>query len=85
MAPLVNAARALGVEPVTAALAGGEDYELLFTARPRRHADPLATDFRKAFRLPIARVGHVVARPGIRLRTAGGAARAVTEPGWEHW
>jgi thiamine-monophosphate kinase len=85
MTPLVHAARALGVEPVAAALAGGEDYELLFTARPRRDADLLAARFRKAFRLPIVRVGHVLPRPGIRLRTAGGASRAVSEQAWQHW
>ena len=49
-------ARALAEPPAATALRGGEDYELLFTARPARR-DRLAEAFRRRFGLRIARIG----------------------------
>ncbi len=60
-----------GVDPVTAAVAGGDDYELLFSA-PRRARGRLATVVRQARGVPITRIGQltkeadtVVVRDGV--------------------
>ncbi len=66
-----EAAAALGVDPVSAFLAGGEDYELLMAVRPHRYGA-----FRRAARafpagaIPI---GVVTARPGVAVRRADGS------------
>ena len=47
-----------GADPVTAAVAGGDDYELLF-AVPRRGRGRLATVIRQAQGLPVTRIGQL--------------------------
>lgn len=58
-------------DPVDAALAGGEDYELLFAVpdRPRSRAQLLA---RLVAPLPLTRVGTVTAEPALQLRRTTG-------------
>lgn len=59
-------------------LAGGDDYELLFTAPPSRRAD-VDTSAASAG-LPVWRIGTIEAEPGLRLvdgRAQGPQARAV--------
>ncbi len=60
---------ARGVDPVAAALGGGEDYELLLAA-PRRHARRLAAAARLA-RVELTRVGVMTARCDVVLRRDG--------------
>jgi thiamine-monophosphate kinase len=47
-----------GLDPVTSAVAGGDDYELLF-AVPRRARGRLATVVRQARGVPITRIGQL--------------------------
>ena len=47
------------------ALAGGDDYELVFTA-PTRHADAVQAAARQA-RVPVSRIGTIEADTGLRL------------------
>jgi thiamine-monophosphate kinase len=55
---------------VQAAIAGGDDYELLFTARPRLHGRlSAATSHGQA---PITRIGVCTVEPAIVLRGPGG-------------
>jgi thiamine-monophosphate kinase len=64
-------------------LAGGDDYELLFTAPPAardavlRAADAVAT--------PVACIGRIDAAPGLRLRDAAGAALDGAYAGFDHF
>jgi thiamine-monophosphate kinase len=60
-----RACRALGLDGALLQAAGGEDYELLFAMSPRSAIlDPRALARRLG--VPVARVGRVVGRPGIR-------------------
>jgi len=73
--PIADAARqwfsAHDRDPVASALAGGEDYELLFALpdRPRSRARLLS---RLAKPLAVTRIGTVTAEPGLILRRQAG-------------
>jgi thiamine-monophosphate kinase len=73
---------ARGVDAVAAALRGGDDYELLFTARPA-HQGRLRGARRALGDLPITRIGVVTREPRVVLRAADGA-RELPE-GFEHF
>ncbi len=68
-----------GLDPITVALSGGEDYELLFTIDPK--------DVDKVKYLPdIYIAGEIVpAEDGIKLHTKGGNIHAMTAQGWAHF
>lgn len=51
-------------------LAGGDDYELAFTAPVARRADVAAAALASA--TPVTRIGHIEAAPGLRLTDAHG-------------
>ena len=61
-------------EPLELALAGGEDYVLLFTLPPD-------VDFRHPGCRPI---GRITTRPGIRLRRIDGTLESRGAGGWDH-
>ncbi len=63
--------RAKGQDPVCAALAGGDDYELLFTARPTLRGRLRAVT-RQAGDLPITKIGVVTKAQQLVLRTPSG-------------
>lgn len=63
---------------VQAALSGGDDYELLFTAPADKRAQVLAAAQRAA--TPVTRVGVITAQPGLRVLDANGAPLAQ-----QHW
>ncbi len=60
-----------GRDPITAAIAGGDDYELLFTVRPS-HRGRLRGARQAMGQLPITRIGVVTKGQDLVLRTAGG-------------
>lgn len=60
-----------GADPVTAALAGGEDYELLFAVPPRRRRAFLGA-MSRCSPLAATRVGRLTAEPGAWLSRSGG-------------
>lgn len=72
--PIDAAARAwfsrAGRDPVIAALAGGDDYELLF-AVPRRARGRLATVIRQARGVPITRIGTLTGAPDVVVTRDG--------------
>ncbi len=67
------------LDPITCALSGGEDYELLFTVRPE--------DLEKVKFMPdIYIMGEVVAlEDGIKLHTKGGNIHDLQAQGWRHF
>ena len=74
--PIPSAARAwfhhAGADAVTAAVAGGDDYELLF-AVPRRGRGRLATVVRQANGLPVTRIGQLTGEPALAIVRDGAA------------
>lgn len=68
-----------GLDPITCALSGGEDYELLFTIDP--------SDVEKVKYLPeIYIMGEIVEQEaGIKLHSKGGKIHPLTTMGWQHF
>ena len=73
--------RSRGDAPVTAALAGGDDYELLFTTRPTRRGR-LRSVRSQLGDLPITRIG-VVTKSSVVVRTPEGERELPA--GFEHF
>jgi len=67
------------LDPITCALHGGEDYELLFTVDPK--------DLEKVrFMESVYIIGEITAKEdGIKLHTTGGHIHAITAQGWAHF
>jgi thiamine-monophosphate kinase len=77
-------AKSTGRDPVTLALAGGEDYELLFTvaSRHRRRFEGLAT----AQHIPFTRIGTIrPARSGVHSLAPDGKRRPLPITSYEHF
>jgi len=69
------------ITPLQAALADGEDYELLFTL-PAEQAEELLRD--QPVGVPVTRIGTVVTGDGLALVDADGTREALEPTGWEH-
>lgn len=67
------------LDPITCALSGGEDYELLFTIRPE--------DLDKVKYLPDIYIAGEITPPedGVKLHTKGGNIHPITAQGWKHF
>ncbi|GMV00824.1 MAG: thiamine-phosphate kinase [Burkholderiaceae bacterium] len=65
------------------ALAGGDDYELLFSAAPENRGAIEAIGRR--LDLPLARIGRIVAGAGLRIHDARGRPLAVDGHGFDHF
>lgn len=67
------------MDPITCALSGGEDYELLFTVDP--------SDLEKVKYMPdIYIAGEIVpAEDGVKLHTKGGNIHPIKAQGWKHF
>lgn len=74
------ACAALALDPTRLLLAGGEDYELLFTLRPPVPATPTLA---RRLRAPVSELGVITPR-GLRVRTASGWLRP-GRGGWQHF
>lgn len=67
------------LDPITCALSGGEDYELLFTINP--------ADIDKVKFLPdLYIIGDIVdQKDGVKLHTIGGNIHPIKAQGWQHF
>lgn len=67
------------MDPITCALSGGEDYELLFTIAPK--------DFDKIqYATGIVVIGEIVDKSeGINLHSSGGNIHPLSAQGWKHF
>jgi thiamine-monophosphate kinase len=70
----------LGQDPTRLLLAGGEDYELLFSMRP---TCPTPVALTRRLKAPVSELGAVTPR-GLRIRTASGWLRP-RRGGWRHF
>jgi len=83
-APLAQAGRPLEREQQLACvLAGGDDYELLFTAPPAARAAVQAAA--QASQTPVTRIGRIEAEPGLRLVDAAGRPLAGRYASFDHF
>ena len=79
-----RAARLLDRDPGAAALHGGEEYELLFTARPHDERRVLALGKRLGLR--VTAIGRILPRrAGVSVIGADGRRLALVPAGWEHF
>src|SRR5690606_32804697 len=67
-------AQGIALDPLEPLLAGGEAYELLFTAPPGADVEGVGV-----------RVGHVVAAPGVTLTRGGAPVRFEASAGFQHF
>jgi len=84
--PLSNPARAaLAARPALLRdlLAGGDDYELLFTVAPGRGAEIAALADR--LDLPLSQIGRLSEGAGLRLLDGDGREVPLTRSGWTHF
>ncbi len=79
--PLSRALKAFRKDPLSLALHGGEDFQLIFTVRPSAlpRLDPLRTRFR------LTDIGRVVAEKGIWTVDARGRRKVLEIKGYEHF
>ena len=86
-ADTIPSSAALAAQPETCRracqLAGGDDYELLFTAPPGRHADVVAAA--EAAGTPVAAIGHITATAGLTLLDAHGLLIAQHFTAFDHF
>ena len=64
-------------------LAGGDDYELCFTAADAIAATLLGDLARSG--CGATRIGRIVAEPGVRVRDGSGQVVTLSQAGWEHF
>ncbi len=79
-----QAAEALGLDPLRLAIAGGEDYRLLFTA-PLAATKKLQALAHHAVGGAIFRIGEIGAGQGVLLRQQGEPGRMISFQGYDHF
>jgi thiamine-monophosphate kinase len=83
--PLSETLRAYWQDDVArqAALAGGDDYELCFTAKTANHA--AIAQLGKRLKLPLACIGNITREPGLIVRDADSQVLDIKGSGFDHF
>jgi len=83
--PIPEVARAYLHEPVArdCVLAGGDDYELCFTAAPQQREAVLAAGV--AGGVSVTRIGTITQAPGLVVRGADGQPLQIEKTGYDHF
>jgi thiamine-monophosphate kinase len=68
---------------IQCALAGGDDYELCFTAAAAQHAE--IEQLAAQLALPLSCIGKIVAGSGCKVRAADGSEMKIKETGYDHF
>lgn len=76
----VHVAQQLGKDALGYALAGGEDFELLFTCRPEA-----VPELQAAVETPIRKIGEVIPGGGVVVLDRTGTEVEVPSTGWDHF
>ena len=81
-----RAAGMTGLDPLELVLFGGEDYELLFTARPDASMHELARRIENKTSVPIHLIGEVRKGTGkVFLKRNGGELEPLSPGGFQHF
>jgi thiamine-monophosphate kinase len=78
-----EAATDFNIDPLNAAVSGGEDYALLFTVE-RKACKKLAKEFAEKFRRPLYAIGAVTAGKGAVFQQNGRPVELTSRP-FEHF
>lgn len=78
---LMGWARVFGADATSRALAGGEDYELLFSSRDEEKL----RRFRERSDVLVTRIGELNEGQAIELRRRGGEIEPLPAMGWDHF
>ena len=81
--PLRALAQAAGVDPLSWALRGGEDYELLLTSSPDNV--PALTAAVSAQGVDLTEIGEITESPGVLLARPGGRREPLGSVSWQHF
>ncbi len=76
--------RCFNFDPVSYAIAGGEDYVLLFTVDPDQ-ANKLAEKYRKTFNSPLFDIGEITDSNQLEMEFPNGKKATITSTGWDHF
>jgi thiamine-monophosphate kinase len=82
--PLASICEAQGLDAAETALAGGDDYELCFTAPKGRGTTARKRAFERRFGVEVTRIGRVIASEGVWL-VSGEERRQVERGGFAHF
>jgi len=73
-----------GFDPVEFALAGGDDYTLIFTVSPEK-METIIENYSKIFEQPLFPIGEITAPGRMELIESGGRVKNLTPSGWDHF
>ena len=81
---LISFCDRFGFDPVGFALAGGEDYTLIFTVSPEK-METIIENYSKIFKQPLFPIGETTVPGRMELIDPGGRVKNLIPSGWDHF
>ncbi len=81
---LISFCDRFGFDPVGFALAGGEDYTLIFTVAPQK-METIIENYSKTFKQPLFPIGETTVPGRMELIDPGGRVKNLSPSGWDHF